>query len=45
MYICEYYYVNLNMYEFEPCMNLNLYEFEFKIFKYSCNMYLLNGAD
>jgi hypothetical protein len=49
--------VNLNfvwiwiIYEFESCMNLNyvwiwiLYEFKFKIFKYSCNLYLLNSVD
>jgi hypothetical protein len=39
----------LNVCEFESCMNMNpiwiwfIYKFEFEIFKYSCNLYLLNG--
>jgi hypothetical protein len=48
-------YVNIIMwiwilYEFESYMNFNpiwirvMYEFKFEIFKYSCNLYLLNGV-
>jgi hypothetical protein len=38
--VCKYYYVNLN-----PVWIWILYEFEFEIFKYSLNMYILNGVD